>query len=327
MLATSFLWTALVGITSAAECLDPKYAVWPDHTACLTRSSYSGEPRGVSSDVAKAIVDQHNSLRTQTQPTAADMRLMVWDDEIARIAQKWADGCKYSHDKVRLIPGQFWLGQNLAYGYQDWSATIGAWYGEYRDFIYGSGGASANAVVGHYTQVVWSESSRIGCGYATCSNLPSPRYYVCNYGPAGNVVNSLSRPYRSGSACDSCPGRCRRSLCDCGGKACYNGGVLDLKTCQCRCAKGFHIGDLCRVNCSAAQDNKGFCDYYKKQGCSTIMNVQDECPIMCQVCNYDTGSTQAARRHASELAVVAFSLYVTHILGYSWLWSVLTVLI
>ena len=43
---------------------------------------------------------------------------------------------------------------------------------------------------GHYTQVVWRKSLRVGCGMATCG---ATEVWVCNYDPAGNWDGE--RPY------------------------------------------------------------------------------------------------------------------------------------
>jgi hypothetical protein len=44
--------------------------------------------------------------------------------------------------------------------------------------------------VGHYTQIVWPASQRVGC--ATASNRAND-YLVCRYLPAGNIVGTVLR--------------------------------------------------------------------------------------------------------------------------------------
>jgi len=43
--------------------------------------------------------------------------------------------------------------------------------------------------IGHFTQVVWNSSTRVGCYTTECPNglkgLGARRVTVCNYGPAG----------------------------------------------------------------------------------------------------------------------------------------------
>ena len=56
---------------------------------------------------------------------------------------------------------------------------------------------------GHYTQVVWAESSNLGCGYAQCTvNSPFDGFdtwdnWVCNYDPPGNVEGEFDANVRS----------------------------------------------------------------------------------------------------------------------------------
>jgi len=57
---------------------------------------------------------------------------------------------------------------------------------------------SCSATCGHYTQVVWRNSLRLGCGVKNCTT-GSPfgggawQFWVCNYDPPGNI--SGQRPY------------------------------------------------------------------------------------------------------------------------------------
>jgi len=61
---------------------------------------------------------------------------------------------------------------------------------ESRHFIYKSSSANDNLLAGHYTQMIYSSASRIGCGFAQCSNTTYDRYFVCYYGEMVNKLNS-----------------------------------------------------------------------------------------------------------------------------------------
>ncbi|KAF9284212.1 CAP domain-containing protein [Linnemannia elongata] len=75
-------------------------------------------------------------------------------------------------------------GENLAAGYKDFKTGIDAWYNEVSKYNYGSGGFSS--ATGHFTQVVWKGSKRVGCAKRFC---PGSNWtiYICNYDPPGNV--------------------------------------------------------------------------------------------------------------------------------------------
>ena len=55
-------------------------------------------------------------------------------------------------------------------------------------------------VCGHYTQVVWRDSTTLGCGVTQCNvnspfgaGFPNWTFVVCNYAPPGNFTGQ--RPY------------------------------------------------------------------------------------------------------------------------------------
>ena len=112
---------------------------------------------------------------------------------------------------IILSLSRFGVGQNL-YIYKqstagadnDWERAVADWYGEVRDF------SSDNiepfkfsSNTGHYTQVVWAESDRVGCGVTTYKDGPwFTSLYVCNYGPSGNYIQG--QMYRQGTPCSDC---------------------------------------------------------------------------------------------------------------------------
>nr|XP_003404193.2 cysteine-rich secretory protein 3-like [Loxodonta africana] len=205
--------------------------------------------------VQREIVDKHNELRRAVSPEASDMLKMGWDNEAAKNAQNWANKCIYEHSDKKDRRTNTSCGENLfmSSAPTSWSYGIQSWYDESSDFVYGAGPTSPNAVIGHYTQVVWSTSFRVGCGIAYCPNQGVLKYfYVCQYCPAGNYINRQYFPYKKGPPCSSCPGYCDKGLCtnSCGYEDAYS-NCPDLKkmfTCT-------HA--LVRNNCKASCNCEG----------------------------------------------------------------------
>lgn len=120
----------------------------------------------------------HNELRANHHAPP-----LVWDDQLAHYAQRYANQCRFQHSH-----GSF--GENIAAGYPSVSAAIRAWYGEHKEYSYRHPGFSYQT--GHFTQLVWKSSRKLGCGYAACEGRNgTPGYFlVCEYSPAGNITNS-----------------------------------------------------------------------------------------------------------------------------------------
>ena len=124
---------------------------------------------GITDEEKQAIVDLHNKYRRETNAT--DISMLVWDEAIAAVAQKWAETCIFAHDKERSVaslPG-IYINQKGAGGFYNLVGATAAWYSEIHNFEYGKGMKNENgSVVGHYTQVVHHRAMRIGCGFAIC---------------------------------------------------------------------------------------------------------------------------------------------------------------
>ena len=133
----------------------------------------------------------HNAVRASAQPAPEPaLPNLVWDAELAQVAQSYAQGCVFQHSG-----GPY--GENLyaATGTPGVIDAVTAWADEAAQYDYESNGCSA--VCGHYTQIVWRDTARVGCGFADCNPLQgagfSGRYWVCNYDPPGNFVGE--KPY------------------------------------------------------------------------------------------------------------------------------------
>lgn len=145
---------------------------------------------GGGSDPFGAVV-AHNAVRAAAQP-APDPALpdLVWDADLAAVAQSWAQGCVFQHSD-----GPY--GENLYAGTGTPTVldAIDAWADEAAVYDYDTNGCAA--VCGHYTQIVWRDTARVGCGFADCDPLQGAgfagRYWVCNYDPPGNFVGE--KPY------------------------------------------------------------------------------------------------------------------------------------
>ena len=70
-------------------------------------------------------------------------------------------------------------------------AIVDAWVSEKANYNHANNRCAPGNVCSHYTQVVWKNSTEVGCAKAFCSN--NSQVWVCNYSPAGNIVGQ--RPY------------------------------------------------------------------------------------------------------------------------------------
>jgi len=133
------------------------------------------------------VLAAHNGVRAQ-----AAMAPLVWDPALgasaAAYAQRMAFTNIFEHSDRRARRG---VGENL------WTGTRGAfsvermvsdWASERRMFRAGIFPAVTRtrnwADVGHYTQIIWPTTTRVGCALASNGRAD---YLVCHYSPAGNV--------------------------------------------------------------------------------------------------------------------------------------------
>lgn len=168
---------------------------------------------GLTADEQRVIIQTHNELRQKVamgqisgQPAAQNMAQIEWDANLARRAQEWANQCIYDHDPYNY-DDRFNIGQNLAIMWSsnplstgDFQSRIQKWFDEVTLYSWGQGWTSRT---GHYSQMIWAQTTLIGCGYSYYKTAGQyKKLYVCNYAPGGNVAGRL--PYQPGyPVCDS----------------------------------------------------------------------------------------------------------------------------
>lgn len=149
------------------------------------------------------MLAQHNKHRQ-----VLGLPSMRWSEPLAQYAGEWAaqlqsKGCRLVH---RPNTGKYKQlhGENLFYASQvKWSngsvqrqnmtakQVVDSWASEKADYSYTSNRCRAGKACGHYTQVVWKNTSEVGCASAVCAN--KSQIMVCNYNPPGNFNGQ--RPY------------------------------------------------------------------------------------------------------------------------------------
>uniref|UniRef100_A0A0D9WV53 SCP domain-containing protein n=1 Tax=Leersia perrieri TaxID=77586 RepID=A0A0D9WV53_9ORYZ len=138
------------------------------------------------------FVKLHNDARAAVG--VSNMPEVSWDETVAAKALEHASTCSTEH-----IKGPY--GENLWWGWSSATGWVGTptdamkfWVDEKQFYDYGS-----NQCVGgecrHYTQVVWSRTTAIGCGRVTNCNIngQTSTLIACNYNPGGNIGGE--KPY------------------------------------------------------------------------------------------------------------------------------------
>jgi pathogenesis-related protein 1 len=147
-------------------------------SAAEAQSQYmSNRPGGLATgSMAQEMLISHNAIRS-------DLKLppLRWSNELAAFAQKWANTL-LREKRLRHNPESPY-GENIFASGAGSTASMAVmeWAAESRDYEYRANACKGDC--GHYTQIVWRETSRVGCGVARDSQR---EVWVCSYDPPGN---------------------------------------------------------------------------------------------------------------------------------------------
>jgi hypothetical protein len=150
------------------------------------------------------ILQRHNDVRAGVSATDP-LPPLEWDGQLAATAAAWVAMCRdtmaplglIDHNPDRSLGYGFYVGEN-AFGASGTPSpgtvqdAMASWAGEGASYDYASNTCSSGTC-GHYTQLVWRATLKLGCAIGDCPALMFRATLICNYGPGGNVNNQ--RPY------------------------------------------------------------------------------------------------------------------------------------
>ncbi|KAK3227710.1 hypothetical protein Dsin_007572 [Dipteronia sinensis] len=159
-----------------------RYRYRYNYTVPSSSVGSSGGPPGGGKKLAREFLNAHNRVRFEKgQPP------LKWDAKLARTARRWGDerrnDCEMRHSSSPY-------GENLFWGGQDhWTPTevVESWAKEQDYYNVLSNGCDAGQMCGHYTQIVWRSTAKIGCARQKCAG--GGVLVICNYDPPGNYIN------------------------------------------------------------------------------------------------------------------------------------------
>jgi hypothetical protein len=159
------------------------------------------------------ILALHDTERCMVDPPAAMMPALAWDDLLAIVGQSYAATCNLGvHNANRqadyaALGGSGSVGENIAWGSLGYTPLELAqlWADEKSLWTYDVLTSTNFNGVGHYTQMIWANTTAVGCGLAKCATAQGDvSFLVCDYAPAGNVLGQP--PYVAGSGVNqACP--------------------------------------------------------------------------------------------------------------------------
>ncbi|CAD5231443.1 unnamed protein product [Bursaphelenchus xylophilus] len=182
------------------------------------------DQRKLNNAERNAILDKHNEFRRTVAkgeavakggtklPIAGDMHELEYDTTLEDLAFSWASNCRWNHSGNG--------GENMFASQEqatDFSSFLiegtTSWFNEIKNFD-ASGVQSFqvqnDAVIGHFTQVIWGATSKLGCAVAACPTLINEKgsnwlFLVCNYQAQGNVIGEpiYTTAKAAASACPS----------------------------------------------------------------------------------------------------------------------------
>lgn len=160
----------------------------------LVAVAWSGAAIAEDTQAEGIWLHEHNLARAEF-----GVAPVQWSADLAQEAQRWAQHLarqnQIVHSNQKERGG---AGENLWMGTRDYFAPaqmIASFVEERKDFITGRFPQVSRtgrwADVGHYTQIVWPQTRKVGCAMASGERFD---VLVCRYWPAGNRIGDDLAP-------------------------------------------------------------------------------------------------------------------------------------
>lgn len=140
-------------------------------------TSDSGSCIMTADDFAREMLNAHNDVRGRV-----GLPPLQWSADLAAYSQKWANSLIADNRIAHNSKSPY--GENiLSSGLGSTPASVVTeWASESKDYNYSTN--TCNGDCGHYTQLVWRSTRKVGCAMASNTQR---EIWVCSYDPAGNV--------------------------------------------------------------------------------------------------------------------------------------------
>lgn len=137
---------------------------------------------------AMQMVAAHNRIRS-----AESVQPALWDKQLAATADAYAAELarteRFAHSPRDSRNGQgenLWMGTRGAFSFDRMVSDWGSERSMFRAGRFPDVSTTGRwEDVGHYTQIIWPASTRVGCAIRSSARYD---YLVCHYGETGNVI-------------------------------------------------------------------------------------------------------------------------------------------